>query len=58
MPSLSREPTAIVASRQAASVREELALLEEAGVTSCSLWLPVAAEALPDALAWIAAEVM
>jgi hypothetical protein len=42
----------------AASVREELALLEEAGVTSCSLWLPVAPEALPDALAWIAAEVM
>lgn len=42
----------------APSVREELALLEEAGVTSCSLWLPVAPEALPDALAWIAAEVM
>jgi hypothetical protein len=42
----------------AARVREELGLLEEAGASSCSLWLPIAAEALPDALAWIAAEVM
>lgn len=40
------------------SVREELGLLERAGLVSCSLWLPVAAEALPDALAWVAEEVL
>lgn len=39
-------------------VREELGQLAEAGLTSCSLWLPVATEALPDALGWVAEEVL
>ncbi|MEU6371885.1 TIGR03619 family F420-dependent LLM class oxidoreductase [Streptomyces sp. NPDC046909] len=42
----------------AASVREELAGLAEAGLAACSLWLPVATDALPDALGWAAEEVL
>ncbi|WP_329336247.1 TIGR03619 family F420-dependent LLM class oxidoreductase [Streptomyces sp. NBC_01352] len=42
----------------AESVREELGQLADAGLTACSLWLPVATEALPDALAWVADEVL
>ncbi|GII30530.1 TIGR03619 family F420-dependent LLM class oxidoreductase [Planotetraspora mira] len=42
----------------AGSVVEELGQLKAAGVTTCSLWLPVSAAALPDALAWIAEQVM
>ena len=40
------------------SVNHELALVREAGLSSCSLWLPVATEALPDALAWVAENVL
>ncbi|WP_406472363.1 TIGR03619 family F420-dependent LLM class oxidoreductase [Streptomyces sp. NBC_01615] len=40
------------------SIRHELAQLEAAGLTSCSLWLPVTTEALPDALAWTAEELL
>jgi alkanesulfonate monooxygenase SsuD/methylene tetrahydromethanopterin reductase-like flavin-dependent oxidoreductase (luciferase family) len=36
------------------SIKHELGLLEEAGVSACSLWLPVMPDALPDALAWTA----
>jgi probable F420-dependent oxidoreductase len=39
-------------------VREELGQLADAGLTACSLWLPVATEALPDALGWVAEEVL
>ncbi|MFG2461739.1 TIGR03619 family F420-dependent LLM class oxidoreductase [Streptomyces sp. NPDC048523] len=39
-------------------VREELRQLADAGLTACSLWLPVAGEALPDALGWVAEEVL
>lgn len=39
-------------------VREELGELADAGLTACSLWLPVATEALSDALAWVAEEVL
>jgi hypothetical protein len=39
-------------------VREELRQLAGAGLTACSLWLPVATEALPEALGWVAAEVL
>ncbi|MEU0413825.1 TIGR03619 family F420-dependent LLM class oxidoreductase [Streptomyces griseorubiginosus] len=39
-------------------VREELGELAETGLTACSLWLPVATEALPDALGWVAQEVL
>ncbi|MHC3469683.1 TIGR03619 family F420-dependent LLM class oxidoreductase [Streptomyces sp. 7R007] len=42
----------------AESVREELGALAEAGLTACSLWLPVASEALGDGLAWVAEEVL
>ncbi|MEU1403672.1 LLM class flavin-dependent oxidoreductase [Streptomyces sp. NPDC005728] len=42
----------------AESVRDELGRLAEAGLSAVSLWLPVAAEALPDALAWTAEEVL
>jgi alkanesulfonate monooxygenase SsuD/methylene tetrahydromethanopterin reductase-like flavin-dependent oxidoreductase (luciferase family) len=37
-----------------ASVAEELGRLAEAGVESCSVWLPVPAEAMPDAMGWLA----
>ncbi|MFJ2830088.1 TIGR03619 family F420-dependent LLM class oxidoreductase [Streptomyces sp. NPDC087263] len=40
------------------SVNHELGLLAEAGLTSCSLWLPVTTQELPDALAWVAEEVL
>ncbi|MCX5561555.1 TIGR03619 family F420-dependent LLM class oxidoreductase [Streptomyces sp. NBC_00038] len=40
------------------SVNDELGRLAEAGLASCSLWLPVTTEALPDALAWVAQEVL
>ncbi|MFJ5302479.1 TIGR03619 family F420-dependent LLM class oxidoreductase [Streptomyces sp. NPDC088350] len=40
----------------AESVRDELGRLSDAGLVSASLWLPVATEALPDALAWTAGE--
>ncbi|MFE7169136.1 TIGR03619 family F420-dependent LLM class oxidoreductase [Streptomyces sp. NPDC057616] len=46
------------ADASAESVREELAALADAGLSSCSLWLPVAAGALPDALAWTAEEAL
>ena len=42
----------------AESVRDELRELADAGLSVCSLWLPVATEALPDALAWVAGEVL
>jgi probable F420-dependent oxidoreductase len=41
----------------AASVADDLARLAEAGLTACTLWLPVAAEDLGKAMEWIAAEV-
>jgi len=42
----------------AESVRDELGALAGAGLSSCSLWLPVATGALADALAWVAEEVL
>ncbi|NEA97869.1 TIGR03619 family F420-dependent LLM class oxidoreductase [Streptomyces sp. SID13726] len=39
-------------------VRAELRGLADAGLAAGSLWLPVAAEALPDALGWVAEEVL
>jgi probable F420-dependent oxidoreductase len=39
-------------------VREELRRLADAGLTACSLWLPVATEALTDALGWVAEEIL
>jgi probable F420-dependent oxidoreductase len=42
----------------AESVRDELRALADAGLSSCSLWLPVATEALADGLAWVAEEVL
>jgi probable F420-dependent oxidoreductase len=39
-------------------VREELQELADGGLAACSLWLPVAAEALSDALAWVSEEVL
>jgi probable F420-dependent oxidoreductase len=41
----------------AASVVDDLGHLAEAGLTTCTMWLPVAAEHM-DAMQWIAAEVM
>ncbi|MDQ0605801.1 putative F420-dependent oxidoreductase [Streptomyces canus] len=40
-----------------ASVTDDLGQLTEAGLTACTLWLPVAAEHVEDAMEWIAAEV-
>jgi probable F420-dependent oxidoreductase len=42
----------------AASVADDLSQLAEAGLTACTLWLPIAAEHLENAMDWIAAEVM
>ncbi|GIG93008.1 TIGR03619 family F420-dependent LLM class oxidoreductase [Plantactinospora endophytica] len=42
----------------AASVLEEIGQLQEAGISMCSLWMPVAGPQLADALDWIAQEVM
>jgi hypothetical protein len=42
----------------AASVADDLGLLAEAGLTACTLWLPIAAEHVGEALEWIAAEVV
>jgi probable F420-dependent oxidoreductase len=41
----------------AASVLEEIGLLNEAGISMCSLWMPVAGPQLADALDWIAQEI-
>jgi len=42
----------------AASVADDLGRLAEAGLTACTLWLPIAAEHVEEAMDWIAAEVM
>lgn len=42
----------------AASVADDLGQLVEAGLTACTLWLPIAAEHVEKAMEWIAAEVM
>jgi alkanesulfonate monooxygenase SsuD/methylene tetrahydromethanopterin reductase-like flavin-dependent oxidoreductase (luciferase family) len=41
----------------AASVADDLGRLAEAGLTACTLWLPVAAEHVEKAMEWVAAEV-
>ncbi|MBD0743813.1 hypothetical protein [Streptomyces sp. CBMA152] len=41
----------------AASVVDDLGRLAEAGLTACTLWLPVAAEQVEKAMEWVAAEV-
>lgn len=41
----------------ATSVADDLARLAEAGLTVCTLWLPIAAEHVEKAMEWIAAEV-
>ena len=40
----------------AASVVDDLGRLAEAGLTTCTLWLPIAAEHVEKAMDWIAAE--
>jgi probable F420-dependent oxidoreductase len=42
----------------AASVVDDLGRLTQAGLTTCTMWLPVAAEHVEKAMEWIAAEVM
>ncbi|MCI3271613.1 TIGR03619 family F420-dependent LLM class oxidoreductase [Streptomyces cylindrosporus] len=42
----------------AESVRDELGALADAGLSVCSLWLPLAAEAVADGLAWTAEEIL
>jgi alkanesulfonate monooxygenase SsuD/methylene tetrahydromethanopterin reductase-like flavin-dependent oxidoreductase (luciferase family) len=37
---------------------EELSRLAEAGLAACSIWLPVTAAALPDAMTWVAEEII
>ncbi|MFJ8083227.1 TIGR03619 family F420-dependent LLM class oxidoreductase [Streptomyces sp. NPDC096205] len=46
------------ASPTAASVVDDLGRLAEAGLSACTLWLPVAAEHVEKATEWIAAEVL
>ncbi|MEV4560227.1 TIGR03619 family F420-dependent LLM class oxidoreductase [Kitasatospora sp. NPDC049285] len=41
----------------AASVADELGQLAEAGLAACTLWLPVAAEHVEQAMEWVATEV-
>jgi len=42
----------------AANVVDDLGHLAEAGLTACTLWLPVAAEHVEKAMDWVAAEIM
>jgi probable F420-dependent oxidoreductase len=42
----------------AASVADDLGQLAEAGLAACTLWLPIAAEHLEQAMEWIATEVV
>lgn len=42
----------------AASVVNDLGRLAEAGLTTCTMWLPVAAEHVEKAMEWIAAQIM
>jgi len=42
----------------AASVVDDLGQLTQAGLTTCTMWLPVAAEHMEEAMEWIAAKVM
>jgi probable F420-dependent oxidoreductase len=42
----------------AASVVDDLGHLAEAGLTTCTVWLPIAAEHVEKAMDWIAAEIM
>jgi probable F420-dependent oxidoreductase len=46
------------ATPSAASVADELAQLADAGLTACTLWMPIAAPHVEAAMDWIAAEVM
>ncbi|MFJ4205157.1 TIGR03619 family F420-dependent LLM class oxidoreductase [Streptomyces sviceus] len=46
------------ADASAERMREELRRLADVGLTACSLWLPVATEALTDALGWVAEEIL
>jgi hypothetical protein len=39
-------------------VLDEIGLLQEAGISMCSFWMPLAAPQLADALDWIAEEIM
>ncbi|HET6193538.1 MAG TPA: TIGR03619 family F420-dependent LLM class oxidoreductase [Trebonia sp.] len=41
-----------------ASVADDLGKLADTGLTTCTLWLPIAAEHMEQAMEWIAAEVM
>jgi hypothetical protein len=41
-----------------ASVVDDLGRLAEAGLTTCTMWLPVAAEHVEKATEWIATEIM
>jgi probable F420-dependent oxidoreductase len=41
-----------------ASVADDLGKLAETGLTACTLWLPIAAEHMEQAMEWIAAEVV
>jgi probable F420-dependent oxidoreductase len=41
----------------AASVVDDLGRLAESGLTTCTLWLPIAAEHMAKAMEWVAAEV-
>jgi probable F420-dependent oxidoreductase len=45
------------AAPSAASVVDDLGHLAEAGLTTCTVWLPVAAEHVNNAMEWVAAEV-
>lgn len=39
------------------AILDEFGRLSEAGLTTCSLWMPLDAAALPDAIAWLATEI-
>jgi probable F420-dependent oxidoreductase len=41
-----------------ASILDELGRLGELGLSVCSLWMPISSAAMPDAIAWIAAELL
>lgn len=48
----------IGAGTSAQHVADELGRLAEAGLAACSIWLPVEAAAMPDAMTWLAEEII
>jgi len=60
IPAIAAAPGRLLAAddASAAQVADALRRLADAGLTACTLWLPIAAEHVERAMEWLAAEVM